>query len=105
MTCADIDKMDLARAFKQALESKDSMMKEVDIETLSPYLEEAGASCGSCPALLELAKKAFEDLEGKLRAEEIANKPKGICGHARKHRYDANGVPDLLGSPIEGTPI
>ena len=105
MKCSQMDKMGLARAFKAARDDVGGNAADVDMDALAPHLKQEGSSCGTCPALLPLAQQAFEDLKGKLRAEEIASKPKGVCGHARKHNYPTDGIPDLRSPPIDGEPI
>ena len=105
MKCSQMDRMGLAKAFKAARDDVGGDNAAVNMDVLAPYLQEQGSTCGTCPALLPLAKKAFEDLGNKLRAEEIVSKPKGLCGHARKHHYKADGIPDLISPPINGTPI
>ncbi len=74
MKCGQLNTFDLAQAYAKALQQ--TVGTEVDIETLAPHLKEIGSSCGVCPALLPLAKKAFEHnpdiLAGSVAREETA---------------------------------
>lgn len=58
MKCGQLSKGDLALAYKRAVE--DAKGAEVDMNALAPHLAATGSSCGACPALLVMAKKAFE---------------------------------------------
>ena len=66
MKCGQLEQGRLADAYRKALEVSEG--QDVTIETLAPYLKETGSSCGACPALLPLARRAFEN--------EAANQPK-----------------------------
>ena len=58
MKCGALDKLDLAKAYKKA--ATDAGGAEVTMDHLAPHLAATGSSCGTCPVLLPLAKKAFE---------------------------------------------
>lgn len=58
MKCGQLNSGNLAQAYRAAMESAGGA--EVDIQVLAPHLKATGSSCGACPALLTLAKKAFE---------------------------------------------
>jgi hypothetical protein len=58
MKCNQLNPIDMARAFQRARD--DAQGETVTMEHLAPHLAETGSSCGTCPALLALAQKAFE---------------------------------------------
>jgi hypothetical protein len=58
MKCSQLKQGDLAQAYRKA--ARDSDGAEVDMAALSSHLKSTGSSCGACPALLALARKAFE---------------------------------------------
>ena len=59
MKCGQLEQGRLAEAYRKALEVSEG--QDVTIETLAPYLKETGSSCGARPALLPLARRAFEN--------------------------------------------
>lgn len=59
MKCGELKQSDLAIAYKNAMD--DAAGAEITIETLAPHLKQTGSSCGACPALLTLARKAFQE--------------------------------------------
>jgi hypothetical protein len=64
MKCGALDKLDLAKAYMRA--ANDAGEADVTMDHLAPHLAATGSSCGACPALLPLAKKAFEGHQGEI---------------------------------------
>ncbi len=75
MKCGALDKLDLAKAYKRA--ANDAGEAEVTMDHLAPHLAATGSSCGVCPALLPLAKKAFESHKGALELNADKAEPMG----------------------------
>lgn len=58
MKCGQLNSGDLAQAYRNA--AQDAGNAAVDMTALAPHLKATGSSCVACPALLALAKKAFD---------------------------------------------
>lgn len=63
MKCGELKQLDLAKAYAKAL-AQTEIGADVNMDALAPHLKETGSSCGACPALLPLAKTAFENNPG-----------------------------------------
>lgn len=102
--CRQITDEDLKAAFKSAKDRAPEA--EVALEDLVPDLGEF--VCGGCTRIFERAAKQFND-SGEINIfrrsrKQIEQSSSGLCAKAMQTEYKSGGVPDLLSSPIEGTP-
>lgn len=93
MKCGELDKGNLAQAYRNALETVKGA--EVDIDVLAPHLKATGSSCGPCPALLTLVKAAFEAEQEAATPEQpiVINTPEQPVqsGQADDYGFETTG--------------
>lgn len=88
MKCSQLDTLDLAKAYAKAV--NDTGGEEVTIDDLAPHLKETGSSCGPCPAMLPLARKAFAKHRDELGFSADATKD-----DAAQTAYDQSDIPHV----------
>lgn len=88
MKCSQLDTLDLAKAYAKAV--NDIGGGEVNIDDLAPHLKETGSSCGPCPAMLPLARKAFAK-----HKDELGFRADAIKDDAAQTAYDQSDIPHV----------
>lgn len=102
--CRGISVDSMTEAFKNAKEKAPD--KDVALEDLAPDL--GTFVCGGCTRIFERAAEQFNE-NGEINIFRRSRKSQeqgsnGLCSKAMQTEYTSGGVPDLLSSPIEGTP-
>jgi hypothetical protein len=103
--CREISDTDLKEAFETFRDITYGGKIE-NFEDLQPLLGDY--NCGGCSRIFDRAAQQFNETgeinlfkRSRRAREEKAKNQSGLCSYAAERKYDAMGIPDLSGSPIE----